>query len=387
MLKVAVVGCGKIADAHGAQIQRIAGCYIVAACDQEELMAKQFAERFGVNSCFADVHELLERCKPDVVHITTPPQSHFSLGKACLAAGSHVFIEKPFTLNTTEAIELIDLAQRKGLKVTAGHDDQFSHVARRMRQLVRTGYLGGPPVHMESYYCYDLTDPSYAKAFLANPDHWVRKLPGRLFQNIASHGLARIAEWFPDEHPQIVARGFASPRLKATGGEGIIDELRVLIEGASGSTAYFTFSSQMRPLLHQFRLYGPANGLILDEDHQTLMRCRGKSHKSYAERFIPPAVFAWQNVRNLAFNAQRFLANDFHMKGGMRFLIESFYDSIVNGRPLPIAYREILLTSRLMDGIVEQTCSTKEPWLSPTGGRAKPLDASVFPNDACVVDS
>ena len=354
MLKVAIVGCGKIADSHAAQLQRIKGCEIVGVCDREELMARQLFERFRIKRYFCDVSEMLTEVRPDVIHITTPPQSHFEIGRKCLQHGCHLYIEKPFTLNTREALGLIELAQQQHLKMTVGHDDQFSHVARRMRESVRAGFLGGEPVHMESHYCYDLTDPGYAKAFLANKEHWVRKLPGKLLHNIISHGLARIAEFFPDDTPQVVAHGFISPRLRAMGEDEIVDELRVLIHSTGGHTAYFTFSSQMRPSLHQFRIYGPKNGLILDEDHQTLLKCEGRRRKSYAERFIPPLNFAGQHLANLAGNARKFLANDFHMKAGMKDLIESFYRSISNDAPLPIAYREILLTSRIMDAIFEQ---------------------------------
>ena len=49
-----------------------------------------------------------------------------------------------------------------------------------------------------------------------------------------------------------------------------------------------------------------------------------------------------------------FLARDFHMKSGMKSLIESFYQSIVDGRPVPIPYREIVLTARIMDEIFDQ---------------------------------
>ena len=355
MLKVAIVGCGKIADSHAAQLQRINGCEIVGVCDREELMARQLFERFRIKRHFCDVSEMLTEARPDVIHITTPPQSHFEIGRKCLQHGCHLYIEKPFTLDTREAMELIELAQQQHLKMTVGHDDQFSHVARRMRECVQAGFLGGEPVHMESLYCYDLTDPGYAKAFLGNKEHWVRKLPGKLLHNIISHGLARIAEFFPDDAPQVVAHGFISPRLRAMGEDEIVDELRVLIHGTGGHTAYFTFSSQMRPSLHQFRIYGPQNGLILDEDHQTLLKCEGRRHKSYVERFIPPLNFAGQHLANLAGNARKFLANDFHMKAGMKNLIESFYHSISNGAPLPITYREILLTSRIMDAIFEQT--------------------------------
>src|SRR5436190_1781473 len=126
MLKVAIVGCGKIADAHASQIQRIEECEIVGVCDREPLMAKQLYE-------------------------------------------------------------------------------QFSHVARRMKAVVGSGYLGGVAVHMESYHGYDLGDPGYARALLADKQHWVRRLPGRLLQNLISHGIARIAEFLTSDTPQVIA--------------------------------------------------------------------------------------------------------------------------------------------------------------------------------------
>src|SRR2546426_6706302 len=55
MLKVAIVGCGKIADAHASQIQRIKGCEIVGVCDREALMARQLSERFPVKRYFTDL--------------------------------------------------------------------------------------------------------------------------------------------------------------------------------------------------------------------------------------------------------------------------------------------------------------------------------------------
>ena len=42
---------------------------------------------------------MLSDAQPDVVHITTPPESHFEIARLCLAAGCHVYVEKPFTLN------------------------------------------------------------------------------------------------------------------------------------------------------------------------------------------------------------------------------------------------------------------------------------------------
>lgn len=353
MLRVAIVGCGKIADSHAAQIGRIAGCEIVGVCDREILMAQQLYERFPVGAYFADVREMLGKARPDVVHITTPPESHFDLARLCLERGCHVYVEKPFTLRSDEAERLIALANARSLKLTAGHDDQFSHVARRMRRLVHSGYLGGRPVHMESSYCYDLGD-GYARALLGDRQHWVRKLPGKLLHNIISHGIARIAEFLSGDHLRVIAHGFVSPRLRNIGEREIIDELRVIISDDRDTTAYFTFSSQLRPTLHEFRIYGPKNALLLDQDHETLIRLRGVRFKSYAEKFISPLALAEQQLANLMTNAKTFVKRDFHMKSGMKYLIESFYSSIGQGGPVPIPYREILLTARIMDTIFEQ---------------------------------
>ncbi len=351
MLRVAIVGCGKIADSHAEQIQRISECEIVGVCDREPLMAKQLYERFPVERYFSSVQQLLEEAHPDVVHVTTPPASHYSIANLCLEAGCHVYIEKPFTIYENEAQRLIDLAIAKNLKITAGHDDQFSHVSRRMRTLVQEGYLGGTPVHVESYYCYEMGHSVYASSLLQDKSHWVRQLPGKLLQNVISHGIARIAEFLTGESPKIIAHGFTSPVLRKLGETEIIDELRVIINDKDCTTAYFTFSSQMRPSLHEFRIYGPKNGLILNQDEETLVKLKGAMYKSYAAKFVPPVIVAGQNLRNVHTNLRTFLARDFHMKSGMKHLIESFYRSIVEDTAPPIPYREILLTAKIMETI------------------------------------
>jgi predicted dehydrogenase len=354
MLKVAIVGCGKIADDHAQQIQRIPECEIIGACDLEPLMAKQLCDRFKIKHAFSEVTQLLKACHPDVVHITTPPQSHLTVAKQCLENGSHVYVEKPFTLNTKDADNLVACANTCALKLTVGHDLQFTHVARRMRKLVRDGYLGGRPTHMESYYCYEHTNAVYSKGLLTDKEHWVRQLPGKLLHNIISHGIARIAEFLTTDHPEVFAHGFVSPLLRSLGEEEMIDELRVVVTEEQRTSAYFTFSSQMHPSLNLFRVFGPKNGLALDQEQEMLIKLRGDRFKSYAEKFIPPVTLAGQQLANLAINLRKFLANDFHMKSGMKYLIESFYRSIVDGTPPPIPYREILLTSRIMDNIFEQ---------------------------------
>jgi predicted dehydrogenase len=356
-LKVAIVGCGKIAHTHASQILSLAGREVVGVCNQSLQKAKEFSERFHIKGTFSCLADLLEQSQPDVVHITTPPESHFDLAISCIEHSCHVYIEKPFTVNTGQARRLIEAAEQRRAKLTVGHNNQFSPVARRMRELIRLGYLGGPPVHMESYYCYDVADPKYARAFLTDKRHWVRRLPGKLLQNVISHGVARIAEFLTGDQITVLAHGFASPYMKGTGEQEIIDELRVIVSDNERRTAYFTFSSQMRPLLHQFRVYGPKNGLVLDEAQATLMKLRGQKFRSYAENLIPPVLFSTQHVGNFARNCGLLLSGGLQPNSGMRSLIDAFHRSIREDLPVPISYKEILRTSSIMDAIIEQVNS------------------------------
>jgi len=354
MIRVGIIGCGKVADKHASQILRVPDSEIVGVCDQEELMAAQLAERLRVRLHFGDSQNFLATCRPDVVHITTPPQSHYVLAKQCLEAGCHVYVEKPFTLNSEEAVELIGIANASGRKITVGNETQFMPVARDMRRLVQSGYLGGAPVHMESVYCYEFTDERYAKALLGDKNHWVRRLPGGLLQNIISHGIGKIVEYLPDEQVSVFATGFTSRFLESIGETGIVDELRVIIHDSQDTTAYFSFSSQIGPALHQFRVYGPKNSLIADYDHQTLIVMPQKRYKSYMNQFIPPFSDARQHFANGCRNIKRFMRREFHAESGLYFLIKAFYSCLIENRPLPISYRDILLTSRIMDSIFTQ---------------------------------
>jgi len=353
-MKVAIIGCGKISDEHAWVIRNTPGAEIVGVCDREELMAMQMAERFKIPSYFNDARELLKATKPRVVHITTSPESHFNLALLSLEAGSNVLIEKPFTLTACEAEELITIAKKTGLKLTAGHDNQFSPAAMEMRKLVAEGFLGGDPVHIESHFPYDMGDERYARALLANRTHWVRKLPGKLAHNVISHGIAKIAEFMKSDSPEVIALGFPSLSLKKVGEKEIIDELRVMIRDSNDTTAYFTFSSQISPGLHQLRLHGPKRSLLVDYTHQVVIPIQKRGYKSYLNQFIPPLLYSGKLMLGGFRNMRRFLMNEFHQDAGRRTLVRRFYASVQEDSPLPFKYEEIVCTARIMDSIFAQ---------------------------------
>lgn len=358
-LRVAIIGCGKIADQHVHAFKRIGGCEVVALCDRELLMAAQMGERFGITACFADAAEMLRVAKPDVVHITTPPQGHFALAKMCLEAGAHVYLEKPFTVTAPEAEALIQLAENKKLKITAGHNYQFTLEMLEMRKLVAGNFLGGRAVHVESHWPYDLSDASYVGPILGSKSHWVRQLPGQLFHNLISHGIAKLAEFLGDK-VEVTAQAHQSPRLQSLNGQEVKDELRVMLRDENGATAYFCFSTQIKPGQNYLRICGPKNSLFVDNSSGTLLRHLNKPAKSYLTFFLPPMRNAKQHFRNACMNIRNFLNGTLHQDSGMKELIEQFHNCIRKQSAPPIPYREIILTARIMDEIFAQVKHTEK---------------------------
>jgi predicted dehydrogenase len=333
-------------------------------------MARQIAQRFSIAKCFSDLKEMLHAVSPDVVHITTPPRSHYSLAKQCLESGSHVYLEKPFTVTASETESLVELAQRRGLKITVGHNYLFTLEMLEMRRLVEQGFLGGRPIHLESYWSYDMGDLRYASAFLGNRNHWVRQLPGQLFHNIISHGIAKLAEFLDDEVTEIVATAHQSERLRSVGAEEVMDELRVMIRDKSGTTAFFCFSSQTRGL-NQIRVHGPSHSLTADIITGSLIRQETRSYKGYLTYFIPAVKNGFEHLRNARLNIVNFLRRRLYQDFGMKELIERFYNSVRKGSPVPIPYREIILTARIMDEIFAQ--------IHPSRTQASEAPASHIP--------
>lgn len=355
MLRIAIVGCGKIADQHVLAIHRLEGCEVVAVCDREPLMARQLGERFGIGDCHEDLDALLKEVRPDAVHITTPPQGHYTLARKCLEAGSHVYLEKPFTVTAAEAEALVKLALERKRVVAAGHNYQFTPEMLEMRRLVGEGFLGGRPVHLECHWPYDLGDRSYVAPLLANRDHWVRRLPGQLFQNLISHGVARLAEFLDDKLDLVSATAHQSEQLKRLGESEILDELRVMVRDRTGTTAFFCFSTQIKPGRNTLAIGGPVNSLMVDSSCGSVVRKWKRPDKSYATFFAPPLRDAREHLRNASRNVRSFLGRQLYQDSGMKELIGRFYDGVRgNGQP-PVPYREVLLTARLMDEIFRQT--------------------------------
>jgi predicted dehydrogenase len=98
----------------------------------------------------ADPSELISSTEINAVAVVSPVWTHFELAKASLENGKHVFVEKPFTSNSAQAEELIDLAQKKNLKIMVDHTFLFTAAVKKISHLLAEGTLG-------KLYYYDST--------------------------------------------------------------------------------------------------------------------------------------------------------------------------------------------------------------------------------------
>jgi predicted dehydrogenase len=325
-------------------------------------MAEQLATRYGIAATYTDVRALLEREKPDVVHITTPPLSHVPIAHVAIDAGCHVYVEKPLAPRHQDALELLERARRAQRQLTVGYTYMFDPPAIAMRELYQRGALGDP-VHIESIYGYDLGGP-FGRALAADRGHWVRRLPGKLLHNTIDHLLNKLVEFVDSDEPEVLAIG----RQLASGAEPMLDELRVLIAGER-VTAHATFSAHARPVLHQCRVFGTKGTALIDYVSRTVTLEQAPLPSALG-RVVAPLLKASQLVRAAGTNALRFAKSEDQFFAGMRELIRRFYESIRSGGPAPISSRDIAWVSAVMARVLEQVGPRSRLFLEPRAGVA-----------------
>lgn len=89
-----------------------------------------------------DCRELLKSRDIDIVAVVTPVSSHFEIAEMALSNGKHIFIEKPFTASIAEAEKLIELADKKKLKIMVDHTFLFTGAVKKIKELIDDGILG-----------------------------------------------------------------------------------------------------------------------------------------------------------------------------------------------------------------------------------------------------
>jgi len=149
-LQIGVIGYGHWGPNIVRNLYGVDACEVAAVCDKNPAALRRVSRAYREVYLTTDVTEVLRAPHIDAVAVVTPAWTHFELAKAALLNGKHVFIEKPITSTSQQAEELIELADRKNLKIMVDHTFLFGGAVRKIRELIDDGTLG-------SLYYFDST--------------------------------------------------------------------------------------------------------------------------------------------------------------------------------------------------------------------------------------
>jgi len=150
MLNIGVIGYGYWGPNIVRNFNSIDDAKVVAVCDRSADVLKKVKKLYPAIETFSECEEITKSDAIDAVAVVTPVSTHYGLAKAALLNGKHVFVEKPFTVSSAEARELIDIATRRNLKIMVDHTFIFTGAVRKMKEIIDSGVLG-------SIYYYDST--------------------------------------------------------------------------------------------------------------------------------------------------------------------------------------------------------------------------------------
>ena len=150
VVRFGVIGYGYWGPNIVRNLGSLPGACVSGVCDKNGNALRRASQAYPSLNLSSDSAELISSPLIDAIAVITPVWTHYKLAKAALENGKHVFVEKPFTSTVAQAEELIELAEKRNLKIVVDHTFLFTGAVRKIRQLIDDGTLG-------SLYYYDST--------------------------------------------------------------------------------------------------------------------------------------------------------------------------------------------------------------------------------------
>lgn len=142
MIRIGVIGYGYWGPNIVRNFHAHESSEVVMVCDKSLKSQERLRKAYPSTPFTTDENDVLKSPNIDAVAVVTPVWTHHELAKRALENGKHVFVEKPFTCSAVQAEELIELADRKHLKIMVDHTFLFTGAVKKIRQLVDDGALG-----------------------------------------------------------------------------------------------------------------------------------------------------------------------------------------------------------------------------------------------------
>jgi predicted dehydrogenase len=339
-VKAALIGAGQIARQHLTCLKGLPGVELVAICDLSPATAEAAAEQYGVQSWFTEHRALLAKARPDVVHVTTPPTSHFRLAMDSLDAGAHVIVEKPVTATLEELEKLVGRARDAGRHLVEDHNYVFNHAPQEILRRIGSG-LFGAVTHVEVHICLDILGPNgFADPNLPHP---ALTLAGGAIADFLPH-LASLAHLFVGPHrtaQTVWAKRKPSPLP--------FDEFRAVVDAAHG-TAALGFSSNSQPDAFWLRVYGERMQATANL-FETRLTFDGPRNVPKPLRPFFNSLEEGKTIRRAALNT---ILRKFKGAGtyeGLWELLARTYRSLNDGSALPVTTKHVLEVNRLVEAL------------------------------------
>lgn len=206
IIRWGIIGAGNVAEVKsGPGFYQNSNSQLLAVMRRRADKARDFAERHGVTHWYSNADELMANPNIDAIYIATPPAQHKDYALAALAAGKHVYIEKPVAMNAQECDEIIAAEQNASTKVCVAHYRRFVPCFMHFAALMQQGAIGKPLLAR-----IDMLRPSACKLIAKTEENW-RIDPslsgGGLFHDLSPHQLDLLLHWFG---PVVKAQGFGT---------------------------------------------------------------------------------------------------------------------------------------------------------------------------------
>ncbi len=187
-LRYGLIGCGGFGRFCLRQYESLAVLQRVAVADASLALARSTAEEFGLD-CMGSAEELIARPDIDIIHLATPPGTHYQLACAALEAGKHVLCEKPLALTAEDASRMVELAKSKHLVLAVNLIMRYNPLNTAIHDINRSGVLGKPIFASLINLAQDETLP---------PSHWFwdRSESGAIFIEHGVHFFDLFEWWF-----------------------------------------------------------------------------------------------------------------------------------------------------------------------------------------------
>lgn len=142
MVGLAVVGAGNWGKNLVRNFSTQPQCQLLYVCDRSEKIRAAMARQYPQANVVDDLQIALDDPKVAAVVVAVDVPLHHKLAKMALAAGKHVYVEKPLTLSTEQALDLIDLAEQQNVKLMVGHLLEYHPAVNYMKQMIADGLVG-----------------------------------------------------------------------------------------------------------------------------------------------------------------------------------------------------------------------------------------------------